>query len=168
MRGLKPAALSVLGFAFDAAVEGVAFDGCEAGFAYGFLEGPDIDFLVGGCAADFGDVVPDDGAVDVVRAALEHELGHGEGLHDPEGLDVGEVVEHEPCDGERAEVFQAAGAGEVLELAAIGEEGEGDDGLEVAARRGIRGSMGREASIRLREGHARASERDRAAGALVA
>ena len=45
---------------------------------------------------------------------------------------VREVVEHQAGHGERAVVLQAAGAGQVLELAAVGEEGEGDDGLEVA------------------------------------
>lgn len=98
-------------------------------------------------AADLGDVVPDDGAVDVVGAGLEHELRHAERLHDPERLDVREVVEHQPRDRERAQILEARGTGEVLELAVIGEEGEGDDGLEVARKasrhRAIEASSGR-------------------------
>ena len=43
-----------------------------------------------------------------------------------------EVVEHESGDGDGAEVFEAGGAGEVLERGPIGEEGEGGDGLVVA------------------------------------
>lgn len=115
-----------------------------------------------GCAPDVGDVVPDDGAVDVVGAGLEHDLCHGEGLHDPEGFDVGEVVEHEACDGECSIVFESAGSGEVLELAAVGEEGERDDGLEVSGRhRGIE-----VAGHRVRRGSLRELlERERGIGA---
>jgi len=101
---------------------------------------------------EFGDVVPDDGAVDVVGSALEHDLGHGQGLHDPEGFDVGEVVEHQAGDGEGAVVFEAAGAWEVFEIAAVGEEGEGDDGLVVAGGigdwgLGIGGRVGAECEV---------------------
>ena len=115
LRGELPL-FSVVGVSDDFAVEGVAFDGGEAGVADGFLEVSDGGFLVCGGAADFGDVVPDDGAVDVVGACGELEFGHGEGLHDPECFDVWEVVEHESGDGERAEVFEAGGAVEVLEF----------------------------------------------------
>lgn len=122
----------LLPIARDRPIERVAFDGAEARFAAGLLERADVDFLVGVAAADMRDVVPDNGAIDVVGAVLEHELGHRERLHDPEGLDVREVVEHEARDRKRAEVLESGRAGEVLEFASVGEEGEGDDGLVVA------------------------------------
>jgi len=61
------------------------------------------------------------------------DLGELHGLHDPEGFDVVEVVEHEAGDGEHFEVFEAGVAGEVAEFGAFGDEGEGDDGLETGA-----------------------------------
>ena len=51
-------------------------------------------------ALAFGDVVPDDSAVEIVATVAEGDLGKGQALHDPEGFDVGNVVAHQPRDGE--------------------------------------------------------------------
>ena len=82
----------------------------------------------------FGDVVPDDGAVEVVAAEVEGDLRQADALHDPEGFDVGDVVEHQPGDGEGFEIGQAGGAGEVAELAVVGDEAEGDAAVESGFR----------------------------------
>ncbi len=78
----------------DWLVEGVSFDGLEAGFSDGALQTGGIGFLMGVGSAYFGDVVPDDGAVDVICSCAEHEFRHFECLHYPECFDMGEVIEH--------------------------------------------------------------------------
>ena len=93
-------------------------------------------------AADVGDVVPDHRAVDVVGAALEHQFRHRKRLHDPERLRVRHVVEHQPADRERAEILETARAGQPLELARVGEEGQRNDRLEVAAVESLRARLG--------------------------
>lgn len=121
-------------------IESVAFDGGSPRFADDAFEVIDVEFLVDGflgrgAAAAFGDVVPGDGAVEVVYAPIQRELGEVDGLHDPEGFDVGDVVEHEAGDGEGFEIGETGGAGEVAELAVVGDEGERDDAVEGGLRR---------------------------------
>ena len=125
----------------DGAVEGVSFDGFEACFSDGSSEVGGGDFLVGVGVADLGDVVPDDGSVDVVDAELERGLAETEGLHDPERFDVWEVVQDESAGGEHSEVVQCGGAGEVLEFGVVGDERQGDDGLEAAGVAGGDGAV---------------------------
>jgi len=119
------------GVAADFPVDRVAFDGGVAGFADEALDVGDVEFLVGGGAGlAFGDVVPDDGAVEVIAAEVECELGEADALHDPEGLDMRYIIEHETGNGEGFEVGEARGGGEVAEVAVCGDEGEGDHAVE--------------------------------------
>ena len=82
-------------------VNGLARD-VERYLADEAVEVLDVHFLVGGAGVAFalGDVVPDDGAVEVIAAPIQGELRQADALHDPEGLDVGDVVEHQAGDGE--------------------------------------------------------------------
>ena len=88
---------------FDFVIKGVALDGGAAGFADGFDE-----FGLGlglglAAASHLEDVFFDDGAVDVVGAVAEGDLGEFEAEADPVGGDVGEVVEVNAADGDGAE-----------------------------------------------------------------
>src|SRR2546421_8426962 len=62
-------------------------------------------------ALALGDVVPDDGAVEVVAAPVQGELREAHALHDPEGLDVRDVVEHQSRDGEGLRSVSPVGPG---------------------------------------------------------
>src|SRR5205085_7771185 len=61
------------GVAVDLAVEGVALDGGLAGLADQATDIVEVELLVGRAGVSFalGDVVPDDGAVEVVAAVVE-------------------------------------------------------------------------------------------------
>jgi len=76
--------------AFDSAVERVAFDGFEAGLQDRLAKGLGGDFLMRVAAADFGDVVPDHGAIHVIDAKVERGLTKGQRLHDPERFHMSE------------------------------------------------------------------------------
>ena len=52
--------------------------------------------------------------------------------HDPVGLDVREVVEHQAADGHRLEVHHAGGLGDLVHPRVVGVEGQRDEGLEAA------------------------------------
>src|SRR3712207_4950961 len=90
--------------ALDGAVERVALDRFEAGVFderdYLLLRHLDLaaglDRVALGQLAAFGD-----GAVEVVRAVVERDLRETLPQHDPVGLYVREVVEHQPRDGHR-------------------------------------------------------------------
>ena len=103
----------------DAGRRGTHLGGDEGDLGVGVLDAAELvdgEFLVriAGAFAT-GDVIPDDGAVDVVGAGQELHLRHGERLHDPEGFDVREIVKHEARDREGAQIFGAGGAGEVFQ-----------------------------------------------------
>ena len=87
-------------------------------------------------AGAFGDVVPNDRAVQVVAAPMLGELRQADALHDPECFDVGDVVEHESGDGEGFEVGQTGRAGQVAELGILRNEREGDHAVEACGRVG--------------------------------
>src|SRR5947207_14599922 len=74
-------------------IESVALGGGEAGFADEALYVGDVQLLVGAFAGAFGDVVPDDGAVEVVAAVGEGELGEAEHVNCTRVINVGDVVE---------------------------------------------------------------------------
>src|SRR5688572_242116 len=118
------------------AVKRVALDGDAAGFADQSADVRLVQLLVGRAAAAFAfsNVVPDDGAVEIVAAPVERDLREADALHDPERLDVRDVVEHQPRDGEGLEVGQPGRAGEVSELAAFGDEAQGDDAVEAGTK----------------------------------
>lgn len=78
------------------------------------------------------DVVPDHRSVEIVGAGVEHQLRHAQRLHDPERLRVGDVVEHESRDRERAQVLQTGRPRKLLESTLVGKEGEWNDRLEVS------------------------------------
>ncbi len=87
---------------------------------------PSFDVAVGEFAA------VGDGAVEVVGAEVEGGLGGGFAEHDPVGLDVVEVVEHQTGDGDCFEVVDGVGAGERREGGARRVEGERNEALEAA------------------------------------
>ena len=73
------------------------------------------------------------GAVNIVRAKAQGQLCDRYGEHNPVGLDIAEIVEHEPGDGHGAQVVPHTGLGDVFpELRVFGQEGETDKGLETA------------------------------------
>ena len=74
----------------------------------------------------------DDGAVEVIHAVGEGDLGEGESHADPVGGDVGNVVQVDASDGEVADFLEGGGAGDALEAgaSAVGFEGEGDESGE--------------------------------------
>ena len=76
------------------------------------------------------DVVPHDGAIEIVHTPVQRHLRELHGLHDPERLHVVEVVEHQPRDGEHLEVFQPGVARQVAQFAAFRNERQRDDGLK--------------------------------------
>ena len=78
------------------------------------------------------DLLLDDRAVDVVDAEHRRELRDLEADHDPERLDVRDVVEHQPRDRERLEVVEAGRARQVLHLGVGRMEGERDEREEAA------------------------------------
>ncbi len=80
------------------------------------------------------DLLAHDGALHVVRAEVERDGRERHAHHDPVGLDVRDVVEHQPRDGEH---LQIVGAGRVppaaaLEDRVLGVERERDEGEEAA------------------------------------
>src|ERR1700685_2094690 len=91
--GDGPAGGPVCGIARDAAVKGVALDGDEAGFDDQAADGVDglLLMVIAVAAFALGDVVPDDGAVEIIDAPVQRDLRELHRLHDPESLDVLEV-----------------------------------------------------------------------------
>ena len=79
-----------------------------------------------------GDLVVGHGAVDVVGPVPERHLGHRRRDHDPEGLDVGEVVQEEACHGDLPQVGVAGGDGKMRQLRPAGVEGQGHEAHEPA------------------------------------
>src|SRR6185369_12713906 len=94
----------IFGIANDAAVEGVAFDGFAAGFDDQALDLVAGEEFGGGSAGVVIDELVADGAVDVVGAVGEGRLRGANAKHDPVGLDVRDVVEHEPTDGDGPQI----------------------------------------------------------------
>ncbi len=89
------------------AVEGVALDGLEAGFA------DDAAKLFFGGAAGFAEALFEEDGADVVAAEAEAHLQDLEALRGPGALEVGDVVEVEAADGEGGEVLDCGGLGDV-------------------------------------------------------
>ena len=80
------------------------------------------------------DLLADDGALDVVRAEVERHLGERQPHHDPVGLDVRNVVEEEPRDGDHLQVVRAGrvAPAAALEDGVLGMEGERHEREEAA------------------------------------
>ena len=72
----------------------------------------------------------DYGAVDVVRAEAQRDLGDFGRHHLPVGLDVREVVEHQAADGDLLDVEHAGGFRQMLEGRVIGMKRKRDEGLK--------------------------------------
>src|SRR5688500_9638843 len=123
------------GLAVDRAVERVALNGLAAGLADEPPEVVEVELLVRRLAGALGDVVPDDGAVEVVAAVREGELRQPDALHDPEGLYVGNVVEHQAGNGECLEVGKPRRAGQRAQLGVFGDEAQGDHAVKMRGRR---------------------------------
>ena len=104
--------------------------GGEAGLADGVCEGLGVEALWGWGAGHVEYAFLGDGAVEVVGAVVEGDLGEGEAEADPVGGDVGDVVEVDAGNGDGAEIVGGGGAGEVGEGGVLGFEGEGDEGGE--------------------------------------
>src|SRR5271163_4053280 len=88
------------GGAIHAIVERVALDGDPAGGAnQAFEVGAGEAFGRGGAGVVIN-IFLDDGSIEIVRAETESDLRDALGEHDPVGLDVIEIVEHEARDGD--------------------------------------------------------------------
>ena len=83
-----------------------------------------------GHRVDAGGIV--DGAVDVVDAEGQGELGGGAADHGPVGFDVVEVVQEDAADGVLAEVFDHGGLRQVTQFVVLVAELQGNEGLEAA------------------------------------
>ena len=90
------------------------------------------DGLRGVCASHVIDLLFLDRPVQVIHTEAERDLGGLDAHHDPVGLDVGDVVKHEPPDGVGAEVVDAGGRGQLAEGVVFGVVGQGDKSLEAA------------------------------------
>ena len=78
------------------------------------------------------DLLMDDGAVDIIGAEAEGHLCCLDAEHDPIGFDVWEVIEHEPANGHRLQVHQAARFGDVGEVGILRMKRQGNESLEAA------------------------------------
>lgn len=113
-------------------VEGVPLDGVATGFPDGFDEvgaGQGRRGLSPGHVEDF---FFDDGAVEVVDAVAEGDLGEGKSGADPVGGEVVEVVEEDASDGKHAKFFEGPDAADVGKLVVLGFEGVGDKAGEAS------------------------------------
>ena len=87
-----------------------------------------------GCACGGDHVFLDHDRPEIVRPGREADLGYGLAHGEPGGLDVFDVGEHDPTDGDHADIF--FGRGQVLHAADPGQqgihvlEGPGDKGQE--------------------------------------
>ncbi len=118
--------------AFDTMIDGVAFDGYSTCFFDQSANARDGECFGSGGAGVVIDQFVDDGSIEVVGPEGEGDLRDANPQHDPIRLDVGEVVEHQPADGDVAQVSLATGLFDVVHLRVIGVEGERDEGLESA------------------------------------
>ena len=97
-------------------VEGVALHRDPARVADDADELLDLLLGAGGRAGGAEDLLAHDRALDVVRAEVERDLGERHGHRDPVRLDVRDVVEQQPRDGDH---LQVVGAGLEPEAAAL-------------------------------------------------
>jgi hypothetical protein len=100
------------------AVEGVALDGLEAGFA------DDAAKFFFRSAAGFAEALFEQNRADVVAAEAETHLQDLEALRGPGALEVRDVVEVEAADGEGGEVLDCGGLGDIETGGGVGERGE--------------------------------------------
>ena len=96
-----------------APIEAIPLGGLIAGFADQLSKLLDSQLLAGPLPFLLRDVVPDHRAVEVVDAPAESCLGQLDRLDRPEGLDVREVVQHQPADRQRLQIIQARWARQV-------------------------------------------------------
>jgi hypothetical protein len=113
-------------------VERVALDGDAAGVADPAHELRALHLLRRLRARVVVDVLLDHGPVDVIGPERQRELGDRDAEHDPVGLDVRDVVEHEAPDGDLAQLVERARPREMRPLVVLGVERERDVGLEAA------------------------------------
>ncbi len=88
--------------------------------------------LRGGRAGVVVNLLLDNRAVDIVGAEAKCDLRDFRGHHLPVSLDVREVVEQQPADGDLADVGDAGGARQVVKRRVVGMERERDEGLEAS------------------------------------
>ncbi len=106
--------------AFDAAVEGVAFDRFAACFLDDLADGFDAEDFGGFGSGVVINKFVADGAVDVVGSVGERNLGRADAEHNPIGFDVGYVVEHQAADRHRAQIHGCRRLGDVAEAGVFG------------------------------------------------
>ena len=113
-------------------VERVAFDRFAAGFrdqAFDLVDGEDLGCFGAGVVID--QFMPH-GAVQVVGAVGERGLRRADAEHDPVGLDVIDVVEHQPADGHGAQVHHARRLADVAQPGVIRMKGQRNKRLKPA------------------------------------
>ncbi len=79
-----------------------------------------------------GDFFLHDGAVQIVRAEGEGNLGQPFSQHHPIGFDVVEIVQHQPGHGHHFEVVHGPGAGKIGKLGVGGMKGQRNEGGKAA------------------------------------
>ena len=70
------------------------------------------------------------GTVNIVCAEAQRNLGDFWGHHLPVGFDVGEIIQHQPADGDVLDVEHSAGLRQVLQRSIVGMKRQRDKGLE--------------------------------------
>src|SRR6188768_1190537 len=100
----------------ELAVERVALHGHAARLADEADELTDLLLGLRARAGGVEDLLAHDGALDVVGAEVERDGRERHPHHDPVGLDVRDVVEHQPGDGEHLQVVGAGGVPEAAPL----------------------------------------------------
>ena len=71
-------------------------------------------------------------AVEIVGAVGQRRLRRADAQRDPIGLDVIEIVEHQPADGHDAQVVQSRDAAQVRQGRILGMERQRDERLKAA------------------------------------
>ncbi len=85
---------------------------------------------MGGGSQGVGDLVMTDGPVQVIRPVPEGQLGDLWRDHDPEGLDVGKVIQEQAGDGDLPQILLPRGHRNMLELGPGGIEGQRNEALK--------------------------------------
>ena len=116
----------------DRAIEGVALDGYAACFANQPFKLGSWRELVGGGPSIVINLFFDNGAVKIVGAKTEGDLGHAGSQHDPIRLYVIEIIEQQARYSDGLEICEARRLGQMREAGIFGVKSQRNEGDEAA------------------------------------
>ena len=116
----------------DAAVQRVAFDRLAASLLNEPLDVLDRKHFRGGGASIVVDQFVPHSAIKIVGTIRKRRLGSADAEHDPVGLDVVKVVEHEPRDGHRPQAHHRRGLADRRQTGVFRMESERNKCLKTA------------------------------------